>query len=132
MCLIPWHINVQFKQMLFSIELLLSWLEEEDRKVLGVAVVVAMEEGEVMVEDGDQDGLTSNNIDISFKVYATQKFLFCCSLARYICVMNGVRPKNFSIKKLLCFLSLKTCQFQLKMGLFWGENAHISLGKMHL
>lgn len=66
MCLIPWHINVQFKQMLFSIELLLSWLEEEDRKVLGVAVVVAMEEGEAMVEDGDQDGLTSNNIDNLF------------------------------------------------------------------
>lgn len=52
--------------MLCSIELLLSWPEGDDRKVLGVAVGVAMEEGVVMVEEGDQDGLTSNNIDNPF------------------------------------------------------------------
>ena len=52
--------------MLCSIELLLSWPEGDDLKVLGVAVEVAMEEGVVMVEEGDQDGLTSNNIDNPF------------------------------------------------------------------
>lgn len=64
--LILLHINLPFKQMLCSIELLLSWPEGDDRKVLGVAVGVAMEEGVVMVEEGDQDGLTSNNIDNPF------------------------------------------------------------------
>ena len=39
--------------------------------------------------------------------------------ASLVCVTNRLRPENFSKKKkITLFLTLKTCQFRLEMGLF--------------
>lgn len=42
--------------------------------------------------------------------------------AGLVCVINGLRPEIFS-KKCMCFLTLKTCQFQLQMRLSLDDKA---------
>lgn len=67
----------------------------------------------------NEEGIdTTAIIIIIWSVYDTKILILFPAGLLY--VLNGLRPKNYS-KKNEC-LMLKTCQFQLIMGLFGGEN----------
>ena len=52
--------------------------------------------------------------ETSYKCKCTATSFFAGLLG----VTNGMRPQNFSKNKFACFLTLKLCHLQLKMGLF--------------